>query len=61
MKCDDCGKINAEYRCPECNAHFCQDCADGMEGACSYCAPSLVEIKKKRKVRKKNEHRRSKN
>jgi len=48
MKCDECGKPNAKWRCPECGCYACQSCYEGMEGRCEYCAPPFQEIKERK-------------
>ena len=51
MKCDECGKSNAEWQCPECGCYACQACFDGMEGRCDYCAPQFQNIKEHKKYK----------
>ena len=54
MKCGNCGKPNARWMCPDCEARYCDDCG-GFLAIYEYCAPELVEIqpKKKKKAKKK--------
>jgi hypothetical protein len=47
MKCDECEVNKAAYRCPECGAKYCDECADlcNFECDCQH-PPRLEKIKK---------------
>lgn len=52
MKCEECGSRKATLKCPECGVKVCDLCND--EGKCPECAPLLIEIKSRKRIKKKS-------
>jgi hypothetical protein len=45
MKCSECERSNAKYRCVDCNIYICYDCATDRDFIC-ICSPSNIVDKK---------------
>lgn len=53
MRCEDCNRTNAEYRCLECGAYLCENCKDiGYGHHECYFNMNIVTIKEYNKIKK---------
>ena len=41
-ECVECGNPEIKYKCPECDAEYCDTCGRN-HGQCTLCAPQLIE------------------
>lgn len=49
MECSVCDKKNANYRCSECGAWYCKECAWEIDEVCPMCnPPTIKEVEKKK-------------
>ena len=46
MKCEECQKSYAQWRCPQYRCYACDKCKKEADGRCTYCAPMYESVNK---------------
>lgn len=44
IKCEECGKHGAKYKCNICGGFYCGRCASELGYECGCCVPTLEKI-----------------
>ena len=42
MKCCECNKSKANYKCDDCGEYYCEECAEGKEMLCDCISRNII-------------------